>query len=485
MIQTGSAEKTTYNFRMLTDDQIEEIKWAAFDVMRTVGFRVHHSEARKLLKQAGAIVKDEFVKVPEHIVRECVLQAPKSWTIFDRAGRRVMEVTGRKSYFGTSTASPNTMDAITGEVRPTLLEDIKRGAIIADALEHIDFIMPFGSSQDVPGKACDIWEFPVVVSNTTKPIVFISYSGRGVELVYEMAAAVVGGLDRLQERPFVIAYPEPISPMVYPADVVDRIFAAADLRMPQIPASSVMMGATGPVTLAGASVQGLAESLMCLTLAQLRKPGCPVSLSTNMAVMDMSSGLSAFGAPTKSTALCVHAEVAKSFGLPTWGLAGATDSKLIDAQAGVEATFHIMAQALAGVNLIHDVGYIDSAMTCSPQQLVLGNEIISMVKHFLKGFMVNRETLAREVIEAVGPGGQFLDQQHTLNHFRQQIWQPQLMNRQTRAQWQQSGKKDISDRILKQTIEILENHQPLKLDDKIMDELEKIRVRGEKELIIG
>jgi trimethylamine--corrinoid protein Co-methyltransferase len=89
------------------------------------------------------------------------------------------------------------------------------------------------------------------------------------------------------------------------------------------------------------------------------------------------------------------------------------------------------------------------------------------------------------VIEAVGPGGQFLTQQHTLNHFRQQIWQPQLMNRQTRAQWQQGGKKGIADRILKQTIEILEKHQPPKLDDKIMDELEKIRVRGEKELIIG
>jgi trimethylamine--corrinoid protein Co-methyltransferase len=483
MIQTGSTEKMTYHFRMLTDDQIEDIKWAAFDVMRTVGFRMHHAEARKILKQAGAIVKDELVKVPEHIVRECIFQAPKSWTIFDREGRRAMEVTGRKSYFGTSTASPNTMDALTGEVRPTLLEDIKRGAIIADALEHIDFIMPFGSSQDVPGKACDIWEFPAVVSNTTKPIVFISYSGRGVELVYEMAAAVVGGLDRLQERPFVIAYPEPISPMVYPVEVVDRIFAAADLRMPQIPASSVMMGATGPVTLAGAAVQGIAESLMCLTLAQLRQPGCPVSLSTNMSVMDMSSGLSAFGAPTKSTALCVHAEVAKSFDLPTWGLAGATDSKLIDAQAGVEATFHIMAQALAGVNLIHDVGYMDSGMTCSPQQLVLGNEIIGMVKHFLKSFSVNRETLAREVIEAVGPGGQYLTQQHTLNNFRQQIWQPKLMNRQTRAQWQQSGKKDAADRIFKQAIKILENHQPLKLDDKVLDELDRIKVRGEKELM--
>ena len=485
MIQTGSTEKAFYNFKMLTDDQIEEIKWAAFDVMRTVGFKVHHAEARKTLKQAGAVVKDELVKMPEQIVRECIFQAPKSWTIFDRKGRRAMEVTGRKSYFGTSTASPNTMDARTGEVRPTVLEDIKRGALMADALEHIDFIMPFGSSQDVPGKACDIWEFPAVVSHTTKPIVFISYSGRGVELVYEMAAEVAGGLDRLQERPFVIAYPEPISPMVFPADVVDRIFAAADLKMPQIPAASVMMGATGPVTLAGAVVQGLAQSLMCLALAQLRRPGCPVSLSTNMAVMDMSSGLSVFGAPTKSTALCLHAEVAKSFDLPTWGLAGATDAKLIDAQAGVEATFHIMAQALAGVNLIHDVGYMDSGMTCSPQQLVFGNEIIGMVKHFLKGFSVNRESLAREVIESVGPGGQFLTQPHTLDHFRQQIWQPRLLNRQTRAQWQQSGKNSAGDRIVKHTLEILENHKPAPLEGKIIDKLDRIRARGEKELISG
>ena len=135
------------------------------------------------------------------------------------------------------------------------------------------------------------------------------------------------------------------------------------------------------------------------------------------------------------------------------------------------------------MNLIHDVGYMDSGMTCSPQQLVFGNEIIGMVKHFLKSFSVNRETLAREVIAAVGPGGQYLTQQHTLNNFRQQIWQPKLMNRQTRAQWQQSGKKDAADRIFKQAIKILENHQPLKLDDKVLDELDRIKVRGEKELM--
>jgi trimethylamine--corrinoid protein Co-methyltransferase len=483
MINTGSVEQATFGFQMFSEDQIEEILHATFDVMRTVGYKVLHPGARQMLKQAGAIVNEETVKVPEHIVRQCLLTAPRSWTIFDRNGRRAMEVTGRKSYYGTSTAAPNTIDARTGDYRLTQLSDIADGARIADALDHIDFVMPFGSSQDVPAEACDLHEFPAMVANTTKPIVFIGYSGRGVERVYEMAAAVVGGLERLQERPFVMAYPEPIAPMVYPAEVIDRLFAAADLGMPQIPGASVMLGATGPMTVAGATVQAMAESLMCLTLAQLRQPGCPVALSTNMGIMDMASGLSIYGEPTKSTALCAHAQVAQYLGLPTWGLAGATDSKMLDAQAGMEATFHIMVQALAGVNLIHDVGYTDSAMCCSARQLVFGNQVVGMVKHFMRGITVNRDTLAREVIEAVGPGGEYLTQKHTLDHFRSQLWQSKLMDRQPRKKWEAAGAKTLETAVQEEIDRILIDHQPWALDGSIMEELARIRDQGTEEIV--
>ena len=139
-----------------------------------------------------------------------------------------------------------------------------------------------------------------------------------------------------------------------------------------------------------------------------------------------------------------------------------------------------MAQALAGVNLIHDVGYTDSAMTCSPQQLVFGNEIIGLVKHFLKGFVVNRETLAREVIEAVGAGGHYLTQDHTVKHFRDQIWFSKLMDRQTRPEWEESGKKDMAARVAEQTINILKSHRPDQLDDQILNALNEIKIRGEK-----
>jgi len=483
MIQTGATEKRSVRFSVLSDDQIAEIKRAAFEVMSKVGFRILHEGARKMFKQAGALVNGDNVKVPEYVVTGCLRTAPKGWTIYDRQGSRAMEVEGRKSYYGTSTASPRTKDALSGEIHPTRVADIATGAKVADALENIDWVMPMGSVQDVPPTVADLYEFEAVVSNTTKPIVFLGYTARGVELAFEMAAEVAGGLENLQQRPFIVFYPEPISPLVWPADVVDRLFVAADLSLPQIQGPTVQFGATGPVTLAGAVVQGTAEALMCLVMAQLRKPGCPFGLGCNFSIFDMAAGLLSMASPEMSLALAAQAEVAQSFGLPTWGLAGSTDSKVIDAQAGIEATFSILAQGLAGLNLIHDVGYIDNGMACSTAQLVLGNESIGMTKRFIRGIEVNRESLAREVIEKVGPGGHYLDQDHTYDHFKSELWMPDLMVRSAYDEWQNQGSKDMATRIQEKLEDIIKNHQAPPLADKTLAALSEIKKKGEKELV--
>ena len=483
MIQTGLIEKQSVFLRVLSDDQIEEIKRAAFEVMSKVGFRVHHEGARKMLRQAGALANGEIIKVPEHIVMECLRTTPKGWTIYDREGNRAMEVEGRKSYYGTSTASPNTKDALSGEVHPTRVADIAVGAKVADALENIDWVMPMGSVQDVPPTVADLFEFEAVVTNTTKPIVFIGYTPRGVELVYEMASEVAGGIDNLRERPFLIFYPEPISPLVFPADVIDRLFVCADLSLPQIQGPTIQFGATAPVTLAGAVAQGTAEALMCVVLAQLRRPGCPCSLGCNFSVFDMTAGLLSIAAPEMSLALAAQAEVAQSFSLPTWGLAGATDAKTLDAQAGSESAFSILAQGLAGLNLIHDVGYLDNGMVCSTAQLVLGDENIGMAKRFIRGIEVNRNTLAREVIESVGPGGHFLNQDHTYNHFRNELWIPRLMTRSAYGDWQAQGAKDMAVRIQEKIENIVKNHETPALPVKTVSALKSIRQKGEKELV--
>jgi len=482
MIQTNSTQKQGPYFRMLNDDQIHELIRAAIEVMAKVGFKVLHSDARTMLKKAGAIVADERVKVPEFIVQQCLRTAPKGWTIYDRAGRRALEVEGRKSYYGTSTASPNTKDAISGAVHPTTVTDIALAAKIADSLEHIDWVMPMGSCQDVPAKAAELHEFAATIANTAKPVVFLTYSARGTELVYEMAAAVSGGLERLQAKPFLVLYPESISPLVFPAEVVARMFVAADLGLPQMMGPAIQPGATGPVTMAGAVAQGLAESLMGLVLVQLRRAGSPVGLGCNFGIFDMGTGLICVAGPEMSLALAAQAEVAQHFGLPTWGLAGSTDAKVLDAQAGAESAFHIMAQGLAGLNLIHDVGYMDMGMVCAVEQLIVGNEVIGMTKRFLRGFEMSPQALARDVIADVGPGGNFLDTRHTLEHFQQELWRPGIFTRQQYSRWQEAGAKDTASRVREKIQQILETHRPPALDDKILADLEQIKVRGEKEL---
>jgi trimethylamine---corrinoid protein Co-methyltransferase len=482
MIRSNAVLKATPRFRLLTDDQVARITRASIEIMEKVGFRVLHAGVRKMLQSAGAIVKDESVKVPEFIVRGCLAAAPKGWTLYDRQGNRALDISGRNSYYGTSTASPRTKDALTGEYHETRVEDLARAARVADALENIDWVMPMGSAQDVPAVAAELHEFFATVTQTTKPIVFLSYSPRGAEWIYDMAAEVAGGADRLMEKPFLVLYPEPISPLILPEEVADRILVAADRFMPQMMGPAIQPGGTGPVTMAGAVAQGVAESLLCVVVAQLRRQGCPVGLGCNFGILDMAQGLMSVGAPEMSLALAAQAEVAQSLGLPTWGLAGATDAKCLDAQAGAEAAYHILTQCLAGLNLIHDVGYMDMSMACAVEQLVVSNDIIGMAKRLMKGFDVSDDHLALDVIGRVGPGGHYLQEQHTLRHFRSELWRSRLFTREPFGTWVEHGAKDVETRAREEIRRLLDTHQPVPLPEGVSAEMERIRNEGEKEL---
>jgi len=310
MIRTNATTKRSPMFRILTDDQVRTLLQSAVEILEKAGVKLLHAEARKLLKSCGAIVDGEIVRVPEFIVRQCLATAPKGWTLYDRNGNRALEVEGRNSYYGTSTASPNTKDAQTGEYHETRVADLALAARVADALGNIDWVMPMGSAQDVPAIAADLHEFVATASHTTKPIVFLSYSTQGMEIIFDMAEEIAGGRDNLRQKPFIVSYPEPISPLVIPGEVAGRIFLAADRFLPQMMGPSVQLGATGPVTIPAAVAQGTAESMMCLILAQIRSPGCPVGLGCNFAAFDMAKGLLSIGGPEMSLALAAQAEVA-------------------------------------------------------------------------------------------------------------------------------------------------------------------------------
>ena len=456
---------------------MERIIEAAYQVLAEIGVKVKHPEALKMLKDNGAQVDGESVKVKPEMVRRALGLAPRGFKLYNRDGEPACDMTSPRVFFGTSTASPRTRDSVTGEYRPTTIDDIAKGALLADALPGLDWVMPFGSAQDVPLDRAEVYEFEAVVSNTKKPIVFCGYSPKGVRRVYEMAAEVVGGLDRLKEKPFVVVYPEPITPLTYPYEVVERMMISADLMQPQLTCGAQQPGATSPITIAGTVVQGLAESLFSILLAQLRQAGAPVYMAMNLGGFNMNTGLMSIVPPEASLGLAAQGQIARHFGLPSWGLAGATDAKALDAQAGAESAFSLLAQAEAGLTFIHDVGYLDMGMACSLDMMALGNELIGWVRRYIEPIPVNDETLSLADIAAVGPGGNYLKSRSTLKHFRKTYWMPEMMERSAHSTWVENGAPTFDQKISRKVAKIMAEYKRPSLPDQVAAKLAQLAAK--------
>lgn len=480
MIQGNYSCHQSLGFRVLNSDQIHEIVQAAYLILERTGARIEHESMKDMLRKAGAEIKNDRVYVPRWLTKECLDKAPKGIMIYNRKGQPAMHLDGYKTYYGTSTASPKNRDAHTGEIHDTTLADIATGIKVADALNHLDFVMPFGSAQDCPSPVAEAHEYLAVVKNTIKPAVFCGYSAKGTETVLEMAATIAGGHDELRRKPIVIPYPEPIAPLYWPGDIIDKILICAKNGTPHITTGAQLLSLTAPVTIAGGLAQSTAESLFSNVMAQTASPGTPVFLAAIVEGVNPRNGLISMGGPEYQLSQAAQAEIARFLGLPSWGCAGATDSKIIDAQAGVEAAMSIFMHALAGVNLVHDVGYLDSGIQCSAAMMVLGNEVISMVKHIMKGIVVDADTLATEVIDRVGPGGSFMTQKHTIKHLRQSLWNHELFCKEGHDSWAAHGSKDTQAAADQKVRDILANHVPEALDPKLENELARIISLAEK-----
>jgi trimethylamine--corrinoid protein Co-methyltransferase len=178
---------------------------------------------------------------------------------------------------------------------------------------------------------------------------------------------------------------------------------------------------------------------------------------------------------------CALAEMGHYYNLPIFGFAGVTDAKLFDQQAGIEAALWMLLNALAGGNLIHDVGYIEAGLTASYDLIVAMDEVAGLVERFMGGIEVSAETLALDVIDRVGPGGHFLEEEHTYRHFREN-WYPHLFDRKARPDWAAEGGLTLGDRARARVRSILETHQPLPLAETTRSQLDAIIEQAETRL---
>jgi trimethylamine--corrinoid protein Co-methyltransferase len=467
---------------MLSKEGIETFLNGALEVLERVGVRVLHPEAITLLREAGAIVEcDSLVRIKYPLIERALKTVPKRIYIFDREGELSLELGGMNTgglntYYGTGSDLKYTYDLFTGEVRLTVSQDIANMAKLVDYLSNYDFLMSYGIPSDVPLDIVYQTEFLEMVKNSSKPIVFTSNNGNDSKRIIEMAAVIVGGLENLRKRPFIMNYSQPTSPLQHSFDAMDKLLTCADFGVPIVYPPGMIPGATGPATMAGAITQSIAESLSALVIHQLKKEGAPIILCGAHGWLDMKTAINVYAAPGRLLTEAVLANFYQYFGIPTWGFGGCTDAVIFDQQAGMEFAMLTLWAGLCGVNLAHDTAYLGSGTIGCLKSLVYCDEIISYVRFLLcRGLEVNRETQALEAIERVGPGGNFLTDPHTISFFKKEFWRPLLSNRERYERWKEEGAKTIGDKAGEMVKEILKNHVPKPLPQNILKELEEMK----------
>ena len=437
---------------------------AALEIIASVGMRVHHEGARELLRSAGCSVEgDHLVRIPRALVERARATAPPVVEIYSRDGEPAMSLGGTNSYFGTGSDLISTYDVESGEHRLSTIADVGRAARLCDGLPNIDFVMSFAHPDDVEPHRSYLESFRAMVSNTTKPMVMTSEHAGDLEVMWRVACELRGGADELRARPYFTMYLEPVSPLSHPVESIDKLLFCADRGIPAIYSPAPLAGGTAPITVAGHTCQGVAESLFGLVIHQLHRPGAPFLFGIGPAVLDMATSQSSYNAPEYLMTFLCQIEMARWLDLPNWGYGGTSDSQVVDAQAGMEIAELALLCMAAGSNLNHDVGYLDFGLTASLELIVIVDEYVSLNRRLFAGIEVNEETLAVDVVRQVGPGGDFLSARHTRRHVRSAQWRPTIINREGHVRWQEEGGLDLAEKARRKALRLLETHEPAPL----------------------
>jgi len=469
--------------RVLNREQALAIHGAALEILEKTGFKMEHPRVLEMLADSGCELSDgDWLRMPASLVEKALESAPKQFSLYEQKGAKTMDLSGENSFYGTGSDATFTQDLETGKRRRTVLKDVSNFATLVDSLENIDFAMSMANPEDAPIVDIYVYVFAEMVKNTNKPIVFIADSDRDIAKIYEIACMVAGGEKELQKKPFILNYSEAISPLRFPENVMEKLIFCAQKQIPLCLPSGSNAGGGAPVTLAGAMALGIAENLVGLVVHQLAGKGSPFLFGPNVSALDMKSSVVCYGCPEWSLTQAALADMRDEiYGIPVWAFAGASDSKVFDAQAGAEAMFSIITALLSRANLIHDVGFLEYGSTSSLEMITMANELIAMSRFYVKGIPVNEDTLALEAIERVGrgePGSIFLMDDHTYDHFMEALFLPNLIDRSRYDAWEKDGALNLYNRCNREAKRILAEHEMDPKPDAVIKEIEQILKEG-------
>ena len=457
---------------VLQPDQLEEVYSAALEVLEQTGIKITHPRALELLDGCGARIDGNRVHIPDYLIKEALRKAPSRIVLGTRNGQRSLQLERNKTYFGTSLDCLDYLEPFTGERRDFRLDDCSTLSRMLDAMDNYSWGMTFGIARDVDPELADRMVLKAAMTHSQKPMVFCCKDIASLKDIYEMGVLISGGETNFFKAPTLALLTDPISPLVLTDDTVEKMMFCAEKRIPQICYGAPQAGSTGPATFAGAIVQGTAESLSGLVITQAVRQGAPLIYGAFATIMDMRTTIFSYGAPEMILMGSALAQLAQYLKLPYFGTAGCSDAKLPDAQAAAEATLSCFAATISGANMAHDCGLLDHGSLASPSYAVLVHEVISMVNQFVRGIKVDEENLAVDIIHQVGPGGHFMETDHTNEHFRE-VWYSNLFDRSNYVSWLKAGGRRFEERLKEKTLDRMAE-LPEPLPEEVLKELDRL-----------
>jgi trimethylamine--corrinoid protein Co-methyltransferase len=460
------------NLDYLSRAQAERIHAASLEILERVGALIDEDQSAALLRKAGVRQGEAGTfHIPPKLVEWAVSVAPKRIVLHNRNAQPVMPLEPGQVYYGPGSDCLFILDHRTGKRRQANLEDVNEAIRLADALPNIDFLMSTLLPSDVAPEAANLLQMRSMIENSIKPIMFVTNDFKSCVQVVRAAEVIAGGAKQHESKPYSCCYINVTAPLRHNVDSLQKVLHLAEKAVPTTYTPMVLRGVSGPSTSAGAVALANAGELVGLVLAQLKREGAPIIHSGGYGdVFDMRTTTGAYTGPESYG---VRTAMGAYYGLPTFGLGGSSDSKLPDEQAAAEASLTLLFETLGRATLVHDVGYMESGKCYSLEMMAICDEVIGYIRRYARGIAVNDETLALDLIAELGPEGDYLSSEHTVNHYRE-TWYPRLFNRNHFDGWLAEDGQTLGQRTRKRVEEILDNHKPEPLDPKIRREIEEI-----------
>jgi len=463
--------------RFLGDDLIERIVGEGRDLLCTLGMEIHNDTVLSLLSDSGARIdkSNRRVYFTQSLIDRALAVAPHSFKLFDVLGNEAVDLSGFNVNFTPGSAAINVLDGTTNKIRKPTTTDYVRYAKLMSGMNNIASQSTAMIPADVHERISDSYRLYLSLSYCEKPVVTGAFTIEAFEIMKELQLAVRGTKENLALRPLTIFSCCPTSPLKWSDVTSQNLIDCARYSIPVEYISMPLSGFMSPVTLVGSLVQHTAETLSGLVMSQLTNPGTPVLYGGSPAFFDVRYETTPMGAIGTMMIDCAYNEIGKYLGLPTQAYIGLSDSKALDAQAGLESSMGATLAVLSGINNISGPGMLDFESCFSLEKLVVDNEICGMTLRMSKGIEPKEDFPARPIFEELLREKHLLIADHTRKYLKQEDYFPgPVINRANRARWEEEGSSELQERARQQIERLIGSYRPTALSKDIKKDLTRL-----------